>query len=173
MSIFKIFENSILKKINVVLHIFSMCLFMGMTICVLLQVIFRYAIPIPTPWTEEAARFLFIWATFMGAAYAFSTGEHLNVKILLTNISSDKLRGLILSIADCLCFWFLGTYVVKGFTLTSMLLEVGQTPPSMDFLQMGWVYYAIPLGSLLMIINLLPNFANHLSMIFGVKGDEK
>lgn len=156
---------------NKVLKAASMIFFTGMALCVLFQVISRYVLSMPLPWTEEAARYFFIWATFLGAAVAFATNEHLSVKVLLSNLPNDHLRGLIALTGDLCCLCFLGTFVFDGLNLTMTIFEVGQTPPSMDFLQMGWVYLAIPLGSALMILNIIPYALNHLEMM--LKGEEK
>src|SRR5690625_5253700 len=42
-------------------------MFAVMSIIVFLQVIFRFLLKSPLPWSEELARYLMIWITFLGA----------------------------------------------------------------------------------------------------------
>ena len=59
-----------------------------MFIIMLLQVLTRYVLKIGMPWTDEAARFLFLWSTFLGAAIAQRSNSHIRVSIL-----TDRLKG--------------------------------------------------------------------------------
>ena len=161
MNLITVLEK-LLVPVNKILQVATIILFVGMTLCVLLQVLLRYVFAYPMPWTEEASRFLFIWATFMGAAIAFHDGGHLNVKLFVSRLPKGRPQAFFALLADICCFWFLGMYIVQGFTLASRLSMMGQTPPSMDFLLMGWVYLAIPIGSVLMIANILPGTLRHL-----------
>ncbi len=165
MNIIKILEK-ILAPINKILQVGTIILFVGMALCVLFQVLLRYVFKVPIPWTEEASRFLFIWATFMGAAIAFHDGGHLNVKLFVSRLPKGRPQAFTAVLADICCFWFLGMYTVQGFALATRLSMMGQTPPSMDFLLMGWVYLAIPIGSLFMIANILPGAIRHLIELF-------
>ncbi|MDA8226350.1 MAG: TRAP transporter small permease subunit, partial [Desulfitobacterium hafniense] len=38
-----------------------------MSVIILAQVIFRYVLEAPLPWSEEVARYLMVWGTFLGA----------------------------------------------------------------------------------------------------------
>lgn len=49
----------------------------AMTLLVLYQVFTRYVLNDPASFTEELVRYLLIWTGFIGAAYAFSTREHM------------------------------------------------------------------------------------------------
>jgi TRAP-type C4-dicarboxylate transport system permease small subunit len=46
------------------------------------QVIFRYVLRAPPMWTEEFARYVFIWVCFIGAAYTFKRKEHITVEVI-------------------------------------------------------------------------------------------
>ncbi len=47
-----------------------------MTVLVIMNVILRYAFNSGITWSEEAARFLFIWTTFLGAILVYDHGIH-------------------------------------------------------------------------------------------------
>jgi len=46
-----------------------------MAIIVLLQVIYRYILTEPLHWSEEMARYLFVWLSLLGATLAFRGGD--------------------------------------------------------------------------------------------------
>ena len=65
-----------------VLSIACAILLSFMTILVLIQVFSRYVLNSPVAFTEELVRYSLIWTGFIGAAYAFSTREHMSLTIL-------------------------------------------------------------------------------------------
>ena len=60
-----------------------------MTFLVLWQVFTRYILNHPAAFTEELVKYSLIWTGFIGAAYAFSTREHMSLTIV-----RDKLTGV-------------------------------------------------------------------------------
>src|SRR5574341_1452640 len=48
-----------------------------MTALVALQVVFRYVVNYTLPWSEELARYVFLWASLLGACVALGRGAHL------------------------------------------------------------------------------------------------
>ncbi len=149
------FLTTILGPLNVLMRYLAMSTFVLMVFCVFFQVLFRYVFRISAPWTEELARFAFIWATFLGAGIAFAEGGHIRVSFLVDKFTTPRGNAAIRLLADFFCFWLLGMYVVKGTALSLRLISMGQTSPAMPSLLMGAVYLAIPIGSFLMILNIL------------------
>lgn len=148
--------NVILGPLNILMRYLAIGTFTMMVVCVFSQVLFRYVFRIAAPWTEELARFTFIWATFLGAGIAFAEGGHISVQVLVNKFKTARGNAAIRLVADGFCFMLLGMYVVEGASLSLRLIEMGQTSPAMPSLLMGVVYLAIPLGSILMILNILP-----------------
>ena len=78
-----------------------------MTILVLIQVFSRYVLNSPVAFTEELVRYSLIWTGFIGAAYAFSTREHMSLTLDPPRTDAEaprsgmngKTRGLILLLA--------------------------------------------------------------------------
>lgn len=73
---------------NRILSIACAILLSFMTILVLLQVFSRYVLNSPLAFTEELVRYSLIWTGFIGAAYAFSTREHMCLTIV-----RDRFKG--------------------------------------------------------------------------------
>lgn len=74
---------------------------------VLTGVFFRYALNSPLYWTEEAARLLLIWLSFVGAALAFQRNHHLSMDVVVRCLPAagrERVAAVVglLSIAFCL-----------------------------------------------------------------------
>lgn len=64
--------------------------FVLMILTVCLQVFARYALPWSPPWTEELARFCFIYMVSWGAGLAIKDRSYVNVDILLQSLGERK-----------------------------------------------------------------------------------
>jgi len=54
--------------------------FIAMTAIIFLQVIFRYFLLQSLSWSEEVARYLFVWLTFLGASVVARSRSHIMVE---------------------------------------------------------------------------------------------
>lgn len=106
------------------------------------------------PWTEELARFLFIWTAFLGMATGFRNGEHPRIT-LLTDMLPRTLRWWVpvalSAIATTILFVIVGWY---GAQLLIQRLTFGETSP---VLGVGMWIATLPvvLGSILAVIGSL------------------
>lgn len=62
---------------------FLIILSMSITGVVFLNVLSRYIFKISLPWSEELARFMFIWLTFVGAVIANANFEHMRLDFIV------------------------------------------------------------------------------------------
>lgn len=129
--------------------------FGSMTVLIFMQVIFRYVFKESLSWSEELARYLFIWLTFIGASIATREKTHINVAMFIDNIKSAKTKKIFVIFANLLSMAFLGVLTYYGFSIATQILQFKQVSSSMPFLYVGIVYFAVPLGSLLMFLNLI------------------
>ena len=118
---------------------------------VMLQVVARYMLNAPPFWTEELARFLLIWLTFLGAVAAHREGEHISVIWL-----SEQLGGRAARVVALRCH--LLVLVVLAFIAKAGLdiTRIGrQTSPALG-ISMGWFYVALPISAgLMMLVSVL------------------
>ena len=152
------FFNRIISSILIVI-------FGAMVVIIFAQVIFRYALNLPLAWSEELARYLFIWATFFGASIAFYNDTHIRMGSFVDAIANVRCRGALLLIADLFTMSFLAMYVWSGFDVSSRILMTTQAATSMEWLPIGAVYLGIPIGSLFMLLNVLNYALRHAKMI--------
>src|SRR5690606_17480554 len=66
----------------------------GMVLSVLIGVFFRFIIPIPMAWPPEAARFLMVAVTMVGASVALRQLDHVGITLLVDALPS-RLRGVL------------------------------------------------------------------------------
>src|SRR6185295_14528954 len=59
----------------------------AMTVLVTIQVFARYVLNDTPPWSEELCRYLFVWASFLGACLAMRRAAHLGVDSLVARLS--------------------------------------------------------------------------------------
>lgn len=84
-----------------------------MTLLVLWQVFSRYVLNSPSAFTEELVRYFLIWTGFIGAAYAFSTREHMALTFLRDKLE-EKQRRLVTIIVDAIILVFALSILVLG-----------------------------------------------------------
>ena len=90
----------------------SLCaLLTGIVLLTFAQVLFRYVFQTSLAWTEELARFMFIWLAALGAAYAFKKRAHFLLRFLVDKLSVGK-RMVVETLAVFLMACFLAVFIV-------------------------------------------------------------
>lgn len=133
------FANKILSAVITVLFTLLVLVTFG-------QVIFRYLIGYSLYWSEEAARYLFVWITFLGSAVALQKGVHIGFDVLLEEFP-PKIRRWVLLSGDVSVIAFLLFLTYQGIQMARV--NMIQQSPALE-LPMGLIMAAIPLGSALM-----------------------
>jgi len=78
------------------------------SVVIFLQVLTRFVIKMPLPWTEELSRYLFIWMVFLGSALGVRKALHYRI-VMATQIIPDKIKSFSELIVHLFifCFFFL------------------------------------------------------------------
>ena len=120
---------------------------------VFLQVIMRYVFHNSLYWSEELARFVFLWFSWVGTSFAVREGAHLKVTLL-----GDRLGGFpkklleLTSLLIWIAFSIFLTY--QGGKITHFVASMGQTSPAL-YIPVSFAYSSVPVGSGLMTLRLL------------------
>jgi len=120
----------------------------AMFLVVLAQVVFRYVLAHPLPWSEELARYLMVWVACLGASEAYARGNHVGVTLIVNAVRPRLHKIMILIIHLSVCV-LMGVVVYQGFVLSFMVGD--QRSPAME-LPMTWPYMAVPVGAGLIFI---------------------
>lgn len=78
--------ESISKYINLTLKIIIGTILVFLILLVFGNAILRYLFNSGIVWSEELARYLFVWLVFLGAVLAYRDKEHIIVDILILNV---------------------------------------------------------------------------------------
>ena len=124
------------------------------TFVVSLNVFMRYACNMPLSWAEELARYIMIWAAFIGASLCVRDNVHVQMNLLQAKLGfaiAKKLLNVIYFFAALFCLYigFLGAEVVE------ILVQVNQVSSTMEFLPMWIVNLCVPIFGILAAKNYL------------------
>ncbi|HSJ36579.1 MAG TPA: TRAP transporter small permease [Planococcus sp. (in: firmicutes)] len=114
-------------------------------------------------WSEELARYSFIWLVYIGISYGVKKDRHIKVDVLLLVL---KNKGkIILTIIANLLFMAFAIFVIRyGFDIAMQLLNFGQKSPA-NQIPMGLIYLAAPVGMGLTLIRLVQNLIKQIKAL--------
>jgi TRAP-type C4-dicarboxylate transport system permease small subunit len=124
------------------------------TVVTFLQVFTRYVTGDPLIWTEEAARYLFVWITLIGGAAAVRGNGHFGLDILRRLFPA--LRVPLGAISMLVVFAFLALLFYTGILETRQAAT--QLSPGLQ-VTMHWAFLAIPIGAALALWHVLAHWA--------------
>lgn len=124
--------------------------FVVMVVSTLTQVICRYLLEFSLPWVDELARYCLVWMVFVGMVLTLVRGQHVTVDLMLDRYSI-RFRPFALTIIDLATSGLFLVLLYGGVLL--MQLTAGQTTSGLG-MPKYMVYAALPIGALLMLIEL-------------------
>jgi len=122
----------------------------AMAVIVMLQIIFRFVIFVPLPWSEELARYLMIWTGMVGSFVALREGRHIGVTMVVDRLP-PRAATWVSVFVQAATILFLVILAQQGLALT--LVNLSQLSPAMR-IPMFYPYLAVPVGAALMIVEL-------------------
>tara|TARA_B100001250_G_C19310007_1_gene575804 strand:- start:68 stop:547 length:480 start_codon:yes stop_codon:yes gene_type:complete len=126
-------------------------LLIAIVIITFIQVLFRYVFQLSLAWTEELARFVFLWLASLSIAYAFKLKSHFALTFLIDRMNMEYKR-ILYFIVNGVMLTFLIIFV---WTATEYNVSViSQIGPSTG-LSMFVPYSSLIIGGLLMIYYIL------------------
>ncbi|WP_050182863.1 TRAP transporter small permease [Domibacillus robiginosus] len=143
MKAIKWLDDHLEEYILVILSIFTVAI-------VFIQVFMRYVLGDSLVWSEEAARYAFIWMIYIGVSYGIKRNSHLGVDAF-SMLFEQKGQLIIGLIANILFFVFA---VVMAFYSFDIVERVTRTSPALQ-LPLTWVYAAPAVGMVLTTIRLI------------------
>ena len=120
-----------------VLHATGIVLFIGMCLLVLAQVVARKFFE-PLVWSEELARYTFIWVAFLGWVIANQRKSHIHISLVADRAGPGLKRALAI-FSDLLVIVFALIFTLKGWQLVQNNLDIETVTLFFDF----WVVYVI------------------------------
>ncbi len=140
---------------NGLLDGFNLILFILLIILAATQVLFRYVLQYPLPWTEELARFTLVWVTFLGAASVTRRKLHLAVDFFVSKLPPRTRRAI------SFLFYVL-ILIFLGIALGGAIIMMGESIPlfagSIPWLSMMYLYLGAVIGLSFMMVYVFIHF---------------
>jgi TRAP-type C4-dicarboxylate transport system permease small subunit len=132
----------------------------GIMLC---QIAFRYVLNALLVWTEELARYLYIWVCYLGAAAAFRRGNHIVVALVFERLPS-RLAGTVALGPQALAVVFFVSLAVLGVRLMARAHTILAIT-----LPIPWsaIYAAPPVAAGLMLLQTLEPMGGTLAQVRG------
>lgn len=112
----------------------------------LAQVIWRYILAMPLQWSEEVARYSFVWVTFLGAAALMRMRDgHPAIEALHHSVG-PRLQNALRIV--CRVVVIAGSLAISVGGFCMVQLQWQQLSPSLE-VPMAWIYLSMALGPLI------------------------
>lgn len=143
------FFRNVFEVMDRCVNWFLALLLAAMVVIVSAQVWYRFVLNNPLSWSEEAARYLFVWISFMGAAAGIRYQVHLGIDLMDKLLPPEYYKWAVVAV-NLLIQIFLLTIMYWGFKILGIIKF--QESASMH-ISMAYPYLAVPVGAIFMFIN--------------------
>lgn len=122
------------------------------------QVVTRFVFGAPSTWSEVITRSAMIWSVLLGVAVAFRHGAMISVDVIQNSLP-PRLGLAMFVLANIASLIFFSILLWQGVLMTERVI-----PQNLAALQISisWVYAALPVGSLFIIIAILASIVRAL-----------
>ncbi len=143
------------------LLVYSLMFSLGL---IFVQVVLRYCLGYSLSWSEELARYLFLWQTWIGASYAVKEHKHLRIDIIQNFIKGErqKIRFELFVLLIWLIFSI--TIVYQSGILIKLIYLRRQLSPALQ-LPMAVAYASVCVGCGLMAIRLVQEIMDYIKKL--------
>ena len=131
--------RSLARVVDAALRAMLVILVVMLVVSVVWQVLSRYLLEDPSPWTEELARFLLVWIGMLGASLAIRQHAYLGLELLprkLNGVPATWLRYFTLLV---IALFATAVLIAGGGNLVSLTWELRQHSPVLG-MPIAWVY---------------------------------
>lgn len=111
------------SRIAKVVEVLATIMFFTVTSLLFIQVIGRYVLGIPTAWSEELARYIWMPTVFLGCAYVTHIDKHIEINLNHIYVSIPKTREGKVKLGKALdLFRFSAVMIIAGI-LSHLMIE--------------------------------------------------
>jgi len=137
MKVLKWLDNNLEKTICIILM-------STMTSIIFIQFVSRRGFNNSLPWSEELARYIFIWLIYIGISYGAKMKQHIRLEMGIIALPK-KVQPFFFIFAELLFLAFAVLIIVTSWEVFQRQIFLGQTSPAMR-IPMSWVYFAPTVG---------------------------
>lgn len=143
--------KSIINAVTKLTEYIVIALVFVMVVMVFGQVIMRHVTHSTPFYAEELSRYLLIWIGFLGSSLGVKYGSHTAVSLFKDHLPL-KAKGVVEKLASLLVFLFLAVFFIAS---VRYCLQQAEQISSTLKISMFWPTLAAPLGSFLMLVQLV------------------
>lgn len=133
-----------------------------MVVNVIWQVFTRYVLGAPSSYTEELARYLLIWVSLLGGAYAAGQRMHLAIDVVTSRLTDARKASMDTFIHVAVLVFAFTAMVVGGLRLVYLSFALEQMSAALR-LSLGYVYLVVPISGLLVMFYTTSFLTDHLA----------
>ena len=159
--------DSLIKKYNKFMSYLGLVCLGGFIISVLIQVISRTFLPKTPSWTEELARYLFIYMVAFGSSVAVHKKEFVAVDLII-DFLPKIIRKLIELVINIVLLLFV-TFVLLKSVLSFAILEYRMVSTAMQ-VPMQYIYFSMIILFGLLILSFVMEILYQVKEILSSKG---
>lgn len=131
------------------LEIVTCWVFIILTLSVFLAIMDRFVIHMGFYWTEELARFSFIWLAFLSAAIIVYRRGHFNCSYFVDALLRERHKQILEIVVSGMMVGLMILLLIYGIKLAKF--AEFQISPALG-ISMMYIYYSVPVSSVLMIL---------------------
>ena len=161
--------DSLIKKYNKFMSYLGLVCLGGFIISVLIQVISRTFLPKTPSWTEELARYLFIYMVAFGSSVAVHKKEFVAVDLII-DFLPKIIRKLIELVINIVLLLFV-TFVLLKSVLSFAILEYRMVSTAMQ-VPMQYIYFSMIILFGLLILSFVREILYQVKEILSNKGEK-
>ena len=157
--------NQLEEKVLVISLIFTVCL-------IFLQVVMRYVFNNSFSWSEELARYVFIWQCWLGTSLAFREKRHIKITIIEDALKSEKAKAWFRQIGHITMIIFCVIVVKYGWDVCSAQIQLGRVSAGTK-IPMWILYLCLPFSNLVVMLRIIGESVSDLLISLGKKEPPK
>jgi TRAP-type C4-dicarboxylate transport system permease small subunit len=119
-----------------------------------IQVLFRYIFHLSLAWSEELARYLFLWLAALASAYAFKLKSHFALRFLVDRFG----KGLQKATGTFVSFVISGFLVIFVWKATEFTFSMAKQVAPSTQMSMAVPYSSAIVGGVLMLYYVIRNW---------------
>jgi TRAP-type C4-dicarboxylate transport system permease small subunit len=139
----------LLRGLDWLCEVSSLAILYVTVVVIFVQVIARYVLKVALPWTEEFARYAFIWLIFLANALAERRKEHFRVSYFVEQ-APRRVRYALWVFDEVLIFVFFIWLLQDSLQFVNMGKRMIST---VLLLRLDWVYWGLPVAVSFSLLN--------------------
>ena len=135
------------------------------TVCLIFaQILMRWLVNNSITWSEELARYIFIWQIWLGTSIGFKDDKHIKITIIRDKFG-DKGKAVYDIIARLILLAFCAFMVMMGMKMVQQLANTHYLSAALR-MPMSWVYMALPFSSMIVCLRIIGKIVYDFKFLF-------